>query len=120
MSCLPFAAWAAKKAAQLVGESGGGSSGGPVMVELTGVEIGEITDETALTQLDQIYAQSLPSVNVKITVDEEVDICVNCMALFAEGALAGWVGTTTDGSNLRVTIASPVLDGVWVFATEPI
>lgn len=40
MSCLPWASWAAKKAAQIVGESGGGSTG---EFALPIVEIADIT-----------------------------------------------------------------------------
>lgn len=43
MSCLPFAAWAAKKAAQIVGESGG--SGGDKVFALNLVDFGVIPDD---------------------------------------------------------------------------
>ena len=50
MSCLPWASWAAKKAVQLVGESGGGLSS-PVVVDLS--EVVESIFETGSYELTE-------------------------------------------------------------------
>lgn len=53
MSCLPFAAWAAKKAAQIVGESG---SSQPVVIDLTKYVV-------TLTDDDDNFPSSSESIN---------------------------------------------------------
>lgn len=93
MSCLPFATWAAKKAAQLVGESGGGSGGSGVKkIDLATVLDGNFN--TTLLVLFQLGGGTLePGDNPEFTAFFEEFNCEEQLEISFQA--------TFDGRNYR-------------------